>query len=125
MQALGFCVFNSSVTSELSGKQTNFSVGAGNMCLCMYMYISGVLCLSLSLLAYTLTLTKFTVPMWCSGFVSNMSNVVSSLIAPFTKKLYFFFHAVMLILFYCLLVSLNTLVRYCNFVELVIKKLYR
>ena len=32
LQALGFCVFNSSITSELSGKQTNFSVDAGSVC---------------------------------------------------------------------------------------------
>jgi len=32
LQALGFCVFNSSISSQLSGKQTNFSVDAGNVC---------------------------------------------------------------------------------------------
>ncbi|KAK2516176.1 Rif1 [Columba guinea] len=31
LQALGFCVFNSKITSELSGKQTDFSVDAGNV----------------------------------------------------------------------------------------------
>lgn len=33
LQALGFCVFNSTITSELSGKQ--ISVDAGNVCVCI------------------------------------------------------------------------------------------
>lgn len=39
LQALGFCVFNSNNTSELPGKQTNFSVDAGSVCVCVSVYI--------------------------------------------------------------------------------------
>lgn len=35
LQALGFCVFNSKITSELSGKQMNFSAIAGVRCICI------------------------------------------------------------------------------------------
>lgn len=34
LQALGFCVFNSKITSELPGKQTNFGVVVGSVYLC-------------------------------------------------------------------------------------------
>lgn len=50
LQALGFCVFNSNTTSELPGKQTNFSVDAGSVCVsvCLYIYLYlGVLSLCL------------------------------------------------------------------------------
>lgn len=63
LQALGFCVFNSSIAAELPGKRTGFPVGTGDVC--VHTHVSGFfLCVCVS--------RSFNLTGYCSSVVLSL-----------------------------------------------------